>query len=132
MFIKIIETDYWSGNRDLGGAFEVVDLEMVEKSLRELDGKVKTLVNLLRDENAHMSVGGGGDGIFISYITYDNETFFNLVDLSKSDKKVELCVGGQYGEYPEKMCVPLEKVLIAARCFATEGQLDDKLQWEKD
>lgn len=70
-----------------------------------------------------MTIGGGEAGKYLVNVTFDNISFYNLVDLSKPDRKENLIVGGQEGNYPAKICVNLQTPLLAAKTFAESGKL---------
>ena len=92
----------------------------IEKGIRELNGTSKTFVTLGADDGCYMSIGGGESGKYIVNVTFDNVSFYNLVDPSKPDAIEKLVIGGQEGNYSAKMCVKLETALLAAQTF-TQG-----------
>ncbi len=125
-----------------GEFIENQDWNQIEAAIRELDGKSKTLVTLGADDSealatlgasdTYMTIGGGGAGKYVVSVTFDNISFYNLVDLSKPDRTEKLVVGGQEGIYPSKMCVDLLRCLLAARTFSESGKLDPLVSWEED
>jgi hypothetical protein len=106
-------------------------LEEVEAAIKRLDGKRHTIVTIDGTDRAHMAVGGGGDGQYIVYASFDNERFFTLKSAERSDSKVLLLVGGQDGDYPKSIVVGLPLALAAAKTFAETGQIDPKLLWQE-
>jgi hypothetical protein len=74
---------------------------------------------------------GGKTGKYIAYVTFDNESFYSLVDLSKLDAPDEGLVVGQEGIYPAKLCIDLNTALKAAKTFALLGTLQKSVIWNK-
>jgi hypothetical protein len=132
MFVIDLSVEKWVGNRNEDEFIENPDWNQIEAAIRELDGKSKTLVTLGVDDETYMTIGGGESGKYIVSVTFDNISFHNLVDLSKSDGTEKLVVGGQEGIYPAKICVDLLPCLLAARTFAESGKLDQLLSWQED
>jgi hypothetical protein len=127
-----LSVEKWVGNRNEGDLIQNPDWSQIEAAIRELDGKSKTLVTLGADDETYMAIGGGESGKYVICVTFDNISFYNLVDLSKSDEIEKLVVGGQEGIYPTKMCVDLLRCLVAARTFAESGKLDTLLVWQEE
>lgn len=132
MFVLNLSTENWIGNQDEGELIENPTWSQIEQAIRELDGKTKTLVTLGADDECYMSVGGGESGKYVVNITFDNASFHNLVDPSKSDATEKLVVGGQEGNYSAKMCVNLEMAILAAQTFTTFRKLEMSLSWEEE
>jgi hypothetical protein len=76
-----------------------------------------------------LAVGGGANGQYVVYATFDNVRFFTLMAPEQPDFKVLLCVGGQEGDYSRNIVVDLPAALAAAKCFAETGQINSTLQW---
>ena len=132
MFISNLTVENWVGNRNEGELIEAPTWEQIETAIRELDGYQKTLVTLGANDDTYMAIGGGKARKYIAYITFDNLSFYNLVDSSKSDDLEALVVGGQAGDYPTKMCVNWKTALKAAKTFTESGKLEQSVDWEKD
>jgi len=80
--------------------------------------------------DVYMAIGGGNNGRYVSYVTFDNDTFHNLITPDASGQKRLLIAGGQEAEYAGFQCVNLETVLRAARTFSQTGELDSALCWD--
>ena len=132
MFVVDLSVEKWVGNRNESDFIENPDWSQIEAAIHELDGKSKTLVTLGADDDTYMTIGGGESGKYVVSVTFDNISFHNLVDLSKSDTTEKLVVGGQEGIYSAKMCVDLLRSLLAARTFADSGELDRLLVWQEE
>ncbi|MCY6494525.1 Imm1 family immunity protein [Leptolyngbya sp. GGD] len=102
----------------------------METTIRLLDERHKTLVTLETEDETHLAVGGG-QGKYLVYLTFDNETFYYLSDSSKQDEQENLVVSGQSGLYPAKYCVPLTTALKAAKTFAEFGKMEETLAWKE-
>jgi hypothetical protein len=104
----------------------------IEQGICELNGTSKTLVTLGADDECYMSIGDGESGQYIVNITCDKVSFHNLVVPSKPDAIKKLVVGEQEGSYSARMCVNLERALLAAQTFTVSGQLPISLSWEEE
>lgn len=131
MFIAKFSVENWEGDRNKCLIQIVRDWTEIATAIKELDGHRKTLVTLEADSETHMAVGGGA-GKYVVYLTFDNETFHYLVDLSQPDLDNSLTVGGQEGVYPAKLCVDLDTALKAAETFAEFGTMEKSVIWERD
>lgn len=97
------------------------EIDVVEKNeaigwIKSLDGARHTLLNLERADGVLLMVGGGPD----KYVVTLNDGDESLVLKNSKDHKndlVELCAGGQYGEYPEEICVDLGQAADAVSMF---------------
>lgn len=85
------------------------------------------------DEGYYMAIGGGKDGRYITYASYNNEEeLYNLVNQTGSKEElVELVVGGQRGNFPERNCVTQDMVLSAAKRFFETQEADPNMEWEE-
>jgi len=79
-----------------------------------------------------MIVAGSWEDLYLVNATKDNSDFWSLVDPDGSTNKRMVFVGGQDGEYEERMFVPLPQALEAARTFYKTGEFDPSLNWESD
>lgn len=131
MFITKFSTENWIGNQNRVCVKQAQNWQEIESAIRELDGYDKTLVTLETNHKTHMAVGGGA-GKYIVYLTFDNESFYSLVDPTQGDKDEAIVVGGQEGIYPAKSCVGLSATLKVAKTFAEFGTLEKSVIWETD
>jgi Immunity protein Imm1 len=103
----------------------------IEMAIRQLNGVDRTLVLFGSGTPVpHMAIGGGREGKYIVYTTYDNTTFYTMVGTDRSEGKVVFVAGGQLGDYPIRNCVTLERALRAAQVFAEEGRVDLNFEWD--
>jgi Immunity protein Imm1 len=131
MFISQFTVENWQGNQNKSVFKKAINWTEIQTAIRELDGHYKTLVTLETEGEIHMAIGGG-TGKYIVYLTFDNETFYYLIDPLKLNTDERLIVGGQEGIYPAKLCVDIGTVMKAAQTFAELGTMEKALIWEKD
>jgi Immunity protein Imm1 len=131
MFISKYSVENWESNRNNGLLQKAKDWTEVETAIRELDGHHRTLFTLETEGEAHMSIGGGNGRYFV-YLTFDNDNFNYLVNLSSSDKTETLVIGGQSAIYSAKSCVDLTTTIKAAKVFAELGTMERSVSWERE
>ena len=131
MFISKFSSEDWQNNQNNEVLHPAQNWQEIEKVIRELDGKHRTLVTLETDGEAHLAIGGGPDK-FIVYLTFDNEVFYYLCGFAKLNLEESLLVGGQEGLYPAKFCVGIDLIVQVAKTFAEFGTMDQTVVWEKE
>ena len=131
MFISKFSSKDWQNNQNNEVLHPAKNWQEIEKVIKELDGKHRTLVTLETDGEAHLAIGGGPDK-FIVYLTFDNEVFYHLLNFAKSNLEETLVVGGQEGLYPAKFCVEIDLIVQVAKKFAEFGTMDQTVVWEKE
>lgn len=134
MSIDRASCDCWIAGKDNSEVIENPTWENVKNMILNLDGWNRTLVTFGNyDEGYYMAIGGGKNGEYIAYVSYDDEEkIFHLVNQNGSKKElVELVVGGQRGNFPEKICVTQNMVLSAAKRFFETQEVDLNLKWEE-
>jgi hypothetical protein len=104
----------------------------IESAVRRLDGNSCSLLilGIGKTPVPHMAIGGGEAGKYIVYVTTDNLTFTNLINLAAAQGRFSLVAGGQRGEYDLRLCVSLSDALRAAKHYAETGRTDPTLTWE--
>lgn len=126
--------DGWVAGKDAGKAVESPTWEDVEEMILHLDGQSRTLVTFGNyEEGYYMAIGGGENGVFIAYVSYDDEErIYHLVNQNDGGNDlVELVVGGQRGSFPVKACVTQDMVISAAKRFFQAQTLDPNRKWEE-
>ncbi len=104
---------------------ENIQLEVAVRQVLKLDGKVHTLVMFDRNDGWQLMVGGGPDHYIVTLGGEDeNLTLHN--ENGDGTKEVEICAGGQYGDFSEIICVDIEQSKLAVKAFfeSTERDLD--------
>jgi hypothetical protein len=128
MYVSKLMRDASGGRREEG----VVDnpsWQDIEATINALDGKLRTVITIGGEGEAHMAVGGGSSGRYVVYATFDNANFFTLLSSDRSEGKLLLFVAGQEGDYDKKIVVDLQSALTAAKTFAEHGKVDTTLEW---
>lgn len=131
MFISSFSVEDWQDNQNKGLVQLAKDWQQIEAAIKQLDGHHRTLVTLDAEGKTHMAISGG-EGKYLVYLTFNNEQFHYVVDLSNPDLEEILVVGGQAGIYPAKLCVDKDTALKAAKTFAEFGIMDKSVMWERD
>ncbi len=95
---------------------EDVSLEQARNAVSRLNGAQFTLVYLERADGCQFMIGGGPEKYIV---TLDNGQSHKTLLNSKNDEAslVEVCAGGQFGEYPDTLCQEKEKAIEALSLF---------------
>ncbi|MFS8051103.1 hypothetical protein [Rhizobium sp. BR 314] len=121
-------TDTRNGNHNLDVEVPDADVKVVLDWLSRLDGKQHTLLSLERKDGWQLMVGGGPFRYVVTLGSdIDNMTLEN--PSGNQSTMVELCAGGQYGDFPETICVNPEQVASAVSLFFLGREL--QLRWVK-
>jgi hypothetical protein len=84
--------------------------------LLKLDGKKHTLLSIERGDGWQLMIGGGASRYIITLGNgEENLTFKN--SLGDESSMVELCAGGQFGEYPESLCANYDQAAHVVSLF---------------
>lgn len=89
-------------NQDI--TFADVDVSVARLWLAKLDGNQHTLLNLVRSDGHHVMVGGGPSWYVVTLDDGKNSLTLQNPHGVETEM-IELCAGGQYGEYPASFCV---------------------------
>jgi hypothetical protein len=118
--------DNRSGIHNVDDFFPQVDLNQAEMAVSKLDGACHTLAAFDRGDGWQLMVAGGKDHFVVTLSDGDENLVLRNPDGDES-RQVELCTGGQYGDYPENICVGLSQALIVLEKFY--GGLERKCDW---
>jgi hypothetical protein len=129
MYVRALGTDEWHGRDLTHRDMHDPTWPDIEAAIRKLDGRVFTMATIAAEGEAHLCVGGGSEGRYVVYATFDNWNFRTLTSAATESSKILLFIGGQEGDYPSNIVVPLQNALQAARTFAESGQIDPNLTW---
>ncbi|EGP54306.1 hypothetical protein G3A56_23360 [Rhizobium oryzihabitans] len=123
--MKLI-VDYRTGVHNSDVEIANADPQVTLSWLKKLDGMQHTLLNVSRLDGSCLMVGGGP---LWYVVTLDNNK--QNLTLQNPDgletEMIELCAGGQYGEYPKALCVNYEQASQAVSLFF-EGK-EFLMQW---
>lgn len=87
------------------------------KLIRMLDGRTHMLVSFERQDGWHLFVGGGPLACVVTSSLLSNENYTLPNSSSSIDETTELCLGGQYGVFPNSITVGMEAVARAISRF---------------
>lgn len=80
------------------------DIDVAISWLNKLDGRRHTLLNLERSDGVRLMIGGGPSWFII--VLEDEGSNLTLQNpVGAESEMIELCAGGQYGDYPKAYCV---------------------------
>ncbi|MBO9872940.1 hypothetical protein J7370_05980 [Xanthomonas sp. D-93] len=125
----IISIDSRNGTMNNENIFETEDFEKVFELVDRLDGNRHTLVSIEKSDGSQMLVGGGA-GKYIVTMTSSDFKNFHLENGEKKGGLVEICAGGQFGEYDKNMVVSIDLVKSAIKQFF--GRTTPNLSWVSD
>jgi len=95
MFVVEMFADSSEGIERSGNILLNPSWEDIDAAIRKLNGEKYPIVKLQGKGEAHMAIGGGENGRYIVYATFNNEEFFNLVSDDKTIGSVLLFISGQ-------------------------------------
>ena len=106
-------------------------IAMIAQMIAELDGTTRTLVTVSGRGDSHVAVGGDATSGLVVYATFDNQTFYTLLNPAADPQEtVEVVAGGQPARYPAHKVVPLDIATHAAIAFAQDGRLAEDCYWD--
>ncbi len=132
MLISDMTTEQWLGNKNEDNLIKNPNWTEIKTAITELDGHSKTLVTIAIDDEQYLTIGGGKLGKYVVSVTFDNMTFYHLINPQKYTQVQKLIIGGQLGNYPDKICIDLNTAILATKTFAETGEMDRSLVWEID
>jgi hypothetical protein len=130
MHVVILRTDLWEGVRCKDDELLNPSWVAIEAAIKKLDGEHRTIATIEGTRAARLVVGGGSQGQYVVWVTFDNKEFHALCSVERSADKILLRIGGQDGDYEKRIIVDINAVLKAARTFYKFGKLDEKLEWK--
>ena len=129
--VKRIFEDDWHGATSDDREFVCQGVDQATEAVARLNGVNKTLIEMIIDESAFLTVGGGNDGRYVCYVTIGDE-IYNLISANQlHTKQVKIVAGGQHGFYDPDKCVSLDEVLKAVEFFVLDGQMNEDQNWER-
>lgn len=135
MYVKRLFYDDLSDSANYCPSCEIVnpDWDDVVNIIKKLDGRYISEVTMdTGDEDNYLCVAGGNDGLFILYISLDdNSECHTLLNPCPVKSRInKLVTGGQIADYEDKICVGIETVLDVAEIYFRTGRISDKYDWE--
>ena len=132
MLISDMTTEKWIDNKNESKLIKNPNWQQIQTAINELDGQSKTLVTIAIDDEQYLTIGGGKLGKYVVCLTFDNMTFYHLINTGKKTEIQKLIIGGQLGAYPDKICVDFASVILATKTFVNTGERCGSLLWETD
>jgi hypothetical protein len=123
-----LTADRRDGVHNLDAEVPDADVNAALDWLCRLDGKRHTLLSVERRDGWQLMVGGGPLRYVVT-LGNDIESLALENPGGNQSTMVELCAGGQYGDYPETICVNPEQAANAVSLFFLG--LEQQLQWAK-
>ena len=105
---------------DVSQVTEAVDIVSL------LDGSVRTLAYFERDDGASLMVGGGKKH-FVVTLTAPGQDLTLANDEAVEGDLIEVCAGGQFGEYPAEIVCEVEQANKAVTSFFDGSEAE--LSW---
>ncbi len=104
-----------------------VDKDAALDWLAKLDGSQYTLLVFERNDGWHLMVGGGPAQYIINLGDGSSDlTFHNTA--GDETEVVELCAGGQFGEFPQSICATHEQATQVITSFF-DGNEEQQVAW---
>ncbi len=94
--------------------------------INQLNGKEHTLVLLERDDTSQLMVGGGPDHFIITLQKGDRNLALKKGG-ENTESFVEICAGGQFGDYPGYLGNTKDTAIAAIKLFFENSE--DILDW---
>jgi len=105
------------------------DWQTAEARIRSLNGKERDQVVLVMDDETSLLIGGGPDVFVCSVMTVKGE--YQIANPRLSKDQVVKVMNGQLTEYVAAHTSDFENVLLAAKWFFLNGDIDPSLSWER-
>lgn len=108
------------------------DWKDVKNILLKLDGQNTSEITIDNgDEDNYLCIAGGNNGLFVLYVSLDdNEKFYNLLKPFSENKTNRLITGGQWGDFEDRLCNNFESILEVAENYFRTGEISNKYEWE--
>ena len=130
MVVKKVFEDDWEGTRSNDSEWACVGINEVLQAINRLNGRNKTLVELIVDDAKYLTIGGGNEGRYVCYITIGQRMHNLLNPNAVPEGRVMIVAGGQQGDYEGRLCCNLEAVRKAVEYFAFHAKLNPDQNWE--
>lgn len=100
----LLKVDSRSGVHNKDITFNNCDLIEAQTWLKKLDGQKHTLLAIEKPNGHQLMVGGGP--LWYIVTLFDGRENFTLPNLDSKDVEfIEICAGGQFGEFSKNYCV---------------------------
>lgn len=128
-----LSTDNWIENRNYSNDKDIEESSDAIAALHTLNGKNVTQL-LAGDHNGFILIGGGPELFVVTHVIGENEESFNLInpECVSDEGEISIVTGGQAGDFPKKICVPLTLAEQALAYYVEHGDRFPSLEWEAE
>lgn len=128
-----LNVDNWIGNRNNSRESDITASSEAVTALHSLNGKNATQL-IVSNFNGFLLIGGGPELFVVTHGVGEDEAFFNLINPEGIDdlQEISLVTGGQAGDFPKKICVPLILAEQALTYYIEHGDRSSALKWEEE
>lgn len=121
-----VTVDKRKGVKNVDETHSVTQATEAAKIVLLLDGTVHTLAYFQRDDGASLMVGGGKQHFVVTFSATGQNLALKNEDAAEGHL-IEVCAGGQYGEYPAEIVCGIDQANEAV-AFFFEG-CEANLNW---
>ncbi|WP_319824887.1 hypothetical protein [Thalassovita sp.] len=121
-----VTLDKREGVKNTDETYDVSQVTEAVDIVSQLDGSVRTLAYFERDDGASLMVGGGKKH-FIVTLTAPGQDLTLANDEAVEGDLIEVCAGGQFGEYPAEIVCGVEQANKAVTSFFDGSE--EELRW---
>ena len=123
----------WLKNRRTDAVQQDPSPAQLADALARSDGREQSEVTLERGDGTSLIVGGGTHGRYVvSYFLNEDGDSLTLQNPDgDADRTEQIVVGGQAGDFSEKILVDRATALRAAIAYAATGAADPGLPWSE-
>ena len=123
--MKVI-LDKSEGVKNTDETYEVFQATEAVDIVSQLDGVVRTLAYFERDDGASLMVGGGTNHFVVTFTAPGQDLTLSNDDAVEGNL-IEVCAGGQFGEYPAEIVCGADQANKAVASFFDRREAD--LNW---
>ena len=116
----------WEKREGVQNTDEIYDIFQVTEAIdivSQLDGAIRTLAYFERDDGASLMVGGGKDYFVVTFSAPGQDLTLASDDAVEGDV-IEVCAGGQFGEYPAEIVCVVDQANKAVTSFIDGNEAD--------
>lgn len=121
-----VTLDKREGVKNTDETYDIYQVTEAVDIVSQLDGSVRTVAYFERDDGASLMVGGGKDHFVVTFTTPGQDLTLANDDAIEGDV-IEVCAGGQFGEYPAEIVCVADQVNKAVASFFDGNEAD--LSW---
>jgi len=128
-----LNVDSWIGNRDNGNEIDLKESSDAMTALHSLNGKNITQL-IVSDLNGFLLIGGGPELFIVTHGIAEDDIFFNLINPEAVNdlQEISFVSGGQAGDFPKRICVPLILAEQALMHYVEHGNRSPLLKWAEE